>query len=79
MVTVEDTGVSPLTTNCFPVGLNEQNGAIVTKGVIVAQYSVIPPDGVTYPLTGFTLMMPSAPLPAGTLFGATVFCTVIVN
>ena len=62
---------------------NEHTGAIVTSGVIDAQDSVTPalglPDGLTYPLIGFTLTTPSAPLPAGTLFGATVLCTVIVN
>ncbi len=32
-----------------------------------------------YPLMGFTLITPSAPLPACTLLGATAVCTVIVN
>jgi hypothetical protein len=60
--------------------VNEHTGAIVTNGVIDAQASVMPPlFGVTYPKTGFTVTVPSAPVPAGTLLGATALFTVIVN
>ena len=53
---------------------------MVTNGLIVAQASVTPPPlGLKYPLIGFTVTMPSAPLPATTLFGATVLVTLIVN
>jgi len=45
------------------------------------QESVIPalPGGVLYPLTGFTLMTPCPPLPAGTDVGDTGRATEIVN
>lgn len=49
-------------------GENEQIGGIVTSGVIDAHVSVTFP---VYPLAGFTLTTPSAPLPATTLLGAT--------
>ena len=60
--------------------MNEHTGAIVTRGVIEEQASVIPPPfGLLYPLIGFTVTTPVAPLPAGTLVGATAVVTVIVN
>ena len=52
---------------------------MVTSGVTELQYKVMPPEGPTYPLIGLTLTVPSAPLPAGTLLGATASRTVIVN
>ena len=53
---------------------------MVTSGVIVLQYSVMPPlAGVRYPLPGVTLTVPSAPLPAGTLLGAIAPVTLMVN
>jgi len=62
---------------------NEQTGAIVTSGEMEAQYSVTPADGppvgLMYPLIGFTVTTPWAPLPAGTLVGATLLDTVMVN
>ena len=51
--------------------VNEHTGAIATRGVIEPHDSVIPPFGVVYPLAGFTLTTPCAPLPAGTLAGET--------
>ena len=55
-------------------------GAIVTSGLIVAHERVIPPPlGVWYPYTGFTVTVPCAPLPAGTLLGATALVTLMVN
>ncbi len=65
-----------------PVGYEkEHTGAIVTSGVIEAHASVTPPlpGGLTYPLIGFTVTIPCAPLPAGTLLGDTLVVTVIVN
>jgi hypothetical protein len=60
--------------------VNEQTGAIVTRGLIELQYKVMPPlVGVKYPFTGFTLIVPCALLPAGTLLGATASTTVMVN
>jgi len=60
--------------------VNKHTGAIVTSGLIEAHASVIPPsDGLIYPLIGFTVTTPCAPLPAGTLLGATVVVTPIVN
>ncbi len=60
--------------------VKEQTGAIVTSGVMEAQASVTPPPvGLTYPLIGFTVTTPVAPVPAGTLVGATAVVTVIVN
>ena len=68
--------------------VNEHTGEMATSGEIEAQESVIPQVlvaahgpvlGVRYPLFGLTLMMPCAPLPAGTLVGATALCMVIVN
>src|SRR4051794_41760426 len=45
-----------------------------------AHPSVMPPPvGVTYPLIGFTVTTPCAPLPAGTLLGATVLLSAIVD
>src|SRR6266567_1238361 len=75
---VEETGV-PVTTTVG--GLNEHTGGIVTKGVIEAQESVTPgvPAGLLYPLIGLMVMVPSPPLPAGTLFGTTAFSTARVN
>lgn len=55
---------------------NEQTGGTVTSGVTDAQESVTLPE---YPLLGFTLTMPCAPLPAITLLGATALWMVIVN
>jgi len=47
---------------------------------MVAHESVIPPPvGVRYPYTGFTVTVPCAPLPAGTLLGATALVTLMVN
>ncbi len=52
----------PFTGNVVcPAGYeNVQMGGTVTRGVMVLQESVIPglPGGVTYPLTGFTLITP---------------------
>ena len=78
IVMVEGIGV-PLTTTVG--GLNEHTGGIVTKGVIEAQESVTPgePGGLLYPLIGLMVMIPSPPLPAGTLFGVTAFSTAMVN
>jgi hypothetical protein len=76
MVIVEVTDV-PLPVTGF--GLNEHTGGIVTSGVIELQDKVTPELGMTYPLIGFTLITPSAPLPAGTLDGATVLTTVMVK
>jgi hypothetical protein len=61
--------------------VNEHTGAIVTNGVIDAHDNVMPPGGggVTYPKTGFTVIVPSAPVPAGTLLGATALFTLMVN
>jgi hypothetical protein len=43
------------------------------------QYRVMPPDaGVAYPLVGFTMIAPTDSVPAGTLLGESVLCTVIV-
>ena len=60
-------------------GLNEHTGGIVTNGVIVAQESVTPGEPLMYPLIGLMVIVPSAPLPAGTLLGTTAFSTVSVN
>jgi hypothetical protein len=65
-----------------PFGVNEHTGEIATNGLIEPQARVIPslaPGPVVYPLLGFMLTTPSAPLPAGTLVGATALWTVIVN
>jgi len=52
----------------------------VTSGVIEAHESVIPPPlGVRYPYSGLTVTVACAPLPAGTLVGATAPVTLIVN
>ena len=52
----------------------------MTNGVIDAHDRVIPPPlGVTYPYSGLTVTVPWAPLPAGTLLGATAPVTLIVN
>lgn len=52
----------------------------MTSGVIDAQESVMPPPlGVTYPYSGLTVTVAWAPLPAGTLVGATAPVTLIVN
>jgi hypothetical protein len=60
---------------------NVQMGGTVTSGLMVLQESVMPglPGGVLYPLTGFTLMTPCPPLPAGTEVGVTGLATEIVN
>jgi hypothetical protein len=78
IVRVDVTGV-PVTTTV--AGLNEHTGGIVTKGVIVAHDSVTPgvPGGLLYPLIGLRVMVPSPPLPAGTLLGTTAFSTAMVN
>ena len=73
------TAVVPLTDRFFPLGVNEHTGAIVTNGVMDAQASVMPPLGVTYPKTGFTVTVPWAPVPAGTLLGVTALLTLRVN
>jgi len=78
IVSVELMGV-PFTCRPVPCGENEHTGAIVTSGLIVAHASVIPPLGDRYPLIGFIVTTPVAPLPAGTLVGATAVATVIVN
>ena len=79
MVSVEVAAV-PFTTKPVAFVENEHTGAMVTRGVMELQYRVINPFvGVLYPLIGFTLTTPSAPLPAVTLLGATGLCTVIVN
>ena len=49
MVSVELMDVVPFTCRSRPLGVNEHTGAIVTKGLIDAHASVIPPSGVTYP------------------------------
>jgi hypothetical protein len=60
--------------------VNEHTGAIVTNGVMDAHESVMPPFvGVTYPKIGFTVTTAWAPLPAGTLVGATELVTLMVN
>ena len=64
IVNVDVTTV-PFTTNVG--GLNEHTGGIVTNGVIVAQESVTPGEPLMYPLIGLMVIVPSAPLPAGTL------------
>jgi len=72
----------PVTCRLFPpLGyVNEHTGAIVTSGLIVAHARVTPsPCGLTYPLIGFTVTTPCAPLPATTLLGATVLVTLMVN
>src|SRR5690242_14348599 len=77
MVIVDVAGVPLTGTGC---GLKEHTGGSVTSGLIDAHDKVIPvPLGVLYPLIGFTLITPWAPLPAGTLPGATAVCTVMVN
>lgn len=77
MVSVEETTVS---FTCGLGGLNEQYGGIVTSGVMVEQESVTPAlVGLLYPSRGLIFTIPSAPLPAGTLLGATAVCTVTVN
>src|SRR5207237_3563753 len=78
MVSVDVTCV-PFTTRVG--GLNEHSGGIVTKGVIDAHDSVTPgvPAGLLYPLIGLIVTVPSPPLPAGTLLGATAFSTDMVN
>jgi len=78
IVSVELMGV-PFTCRPVPCGENEHTGAIVTSGLIVAHASVIPPLGERYPLIGFIVTTPVAPLPAGTLVGATEVATLIVN
>jgi hypothetical protein len=53
---------------------------MVTSGVIDAHESVMPPPvGVRYPYSGLTVTVPWAPLPAGTLVGATAPVTLIVK
>jgi len=80
IVTVEVMGLAfTVRVLAFPGYENEQTGAIVTSGVIELQASVVPPAGLRYPLMGLTLTVPSAPLPAGTLLGATALWTVMVN
>ena len=83
IVIVEVTGVPFTGTGC---GLNEHTGGSVTSGVIDAHDSVTPPRvgsfgsvGLTYPFSGLMLIVPSAPLPAGTLVGATGVWIVMVN
>jgi hypothetical protein len=51
-------------------------GGLNVTGLIELQASVTTP---TYPLSGFTLTVAWAPLPAGTLFGAMAPVTVIVK
>jgi hypothetical protein len=58
--------------------LNEHTGGIVTSGVIEAHDNVTPVV-LIYPLIGLMVTIPSPPLPAGTLVGATALCTVMVN
>src|SRR5258708_26118245 len=58
-------------------GLNEHTGGIVTSGVIEAHDNVT--SVPTYPLIGLRVTTPWPPLPAGTVVGATVFSTVMVN
>lgn len=90
MVSVASAACPLVTVRSDPEGeyVNEHTGEIATSGEMEAQDSVIPQVfvvvhgpvvGVRYPLLGFTLTMPSAPLPAGTLVGATALCKVIVN
>jgi len=79
MVIVEVATPPAATVSVDPCGLNEHTGGIVTRGEIVAQESVTPPVGLAYPFVELMLMVPSAPFPAGTLLGAMVRATVIVN
>src|SRR5215469_4929036 len=89
MFSVASAACPPVTVSSGPLEyVKEHIGEIATSGEMEAQESVIPQVfaathgpvvGVRYPLLGFMLTMPCAPLPAGTLVGATALCTVIVN
>ena len=80
IVSVELAGVPLIGSAVFPGGYeNEHTGAMVTSGLMEEQASVTPPVGAAYPLIGLTVTTPCAPFPAGTLLGATVVVTVIVN
>ena len=71
IVSVERVVVPLVICRFFPFGVKEQTGAIATRGAIDPHASVIPFDGVLYPLAAFMLTTPSAPLPGGTLLGET--------
>ena len=62
-------------------GLKEHTGGIVTSGVIELHESVTPGvfGGLIYPLIGLMMIVPWAPLPAGTLLGDIALSTVMVN
>lgn len=82
MVSCEVLGPSAVTVTVL--GLNEQIGGMVTKGVIELHDSVTPGvgglvTGVAYPLMGLMLITATPLLPAGTLPGCTAFSTVMVN